>query len=254
MFSHLTLRQKVELLVKALAHVWWERLKLYCSAVTTRKWKRKQKRQYRETLVRYELAMPEIKGLLWIVGLANILIVAVVFLSIGWTAWWAFEGVPRLADPIYQNAVPTAVSTVAPRSDHSKLSALEWLSPQEVLELRKEWDVINLVVIDGSNAKYARDVSVALNEKWVKNAPFKIKELSVNGTVVRFTTINEDRFVLNVLQPFIFQDQPELVYLVDQTGQGWSAQLSEIELEDLEKARQSLQIRIDPNPELSFSN
>lgn len=254
MFSHLSLRQKVLLLIRALAHVWWERLKLHCTVVTNRKCKRKQKRQYKETLARYELAMPEIKGLLWIVGLANILIVAVVFLTIGWTAWWAFEGLPRLADPVYQNAVPTAAPTVAPRQDYSKLSALEWLSPQETLVLREEQDVINLVVIDGSNAKYARDVSVPLTEKWVKNAPFKIKAMKVTGTSVRFTTLNEDRFVLNVLQPFVFHDQPEVVYLVDQTGQGWSIQLSEIELQDLEMSRQSLQIRVQPNPDLSFSN
>jgi hypothetical protein len=184
----------------------------------------------------------------------DLVLVGIVFLTFGWIAWNSFQGLPTQADPALRNLAPTPMSQPGPRQDGSPLQEVTWLTPEEAAALRSQENVINLVLIEGNNPRYAQGLTIILDDSWSQVQPLKVSRMGVQGTSISLTTASGEDFVFNMYQPFVFTDMPTMVHLVDQEGRSWSKQLLEVTIVSLEEGRQSLPVTVNVNPQLSFSN
>ncbi|MCA9372855.1 hypothetical protein KC921_02020 [Candidatus Woesebacteria bacterium] len=200
-------------------------------------------------------------------SLSNILrrlaIVGIVFLVAAIVLWfviWITYVGPRgqLSNPENQLAVATALPTATP-TPNAPSSAWEnggWLNPEEARALRQQPNVINFALLGKDDSvKYSKNLSVefsATGSDWMRAKPANMTALDVNQSSVRMVADGKD-YVLNVLQPFVFADQQQFVWIVDLQGNLWQILSDNVQLDTLENVTSTLPVGLPPNPQLSFS-
>jgi hypothetical protein len=142
------------------------------------------------------------------------------------------------------------VATATERVEIDVWAGVEWLNSEEALDLREQEQVVNLAYLDRGGAKYHPDKSVRFGDNWVMKKPLGVSNLTLNGTNFEMV-VNGDEYSLNVYQPFVIDDQPEVIYLVDDHGQVWMIDWSPGILVDLEIVQEELQLKLLPNSNLS---
>jgi len=199
-------------------------------------------------------------------SLANIFrrlaIVGLIFLvsaiALWFVIWITYVG-PRgqLSNPENQLAVATALpkATPTPNAPSSAWENGGWLSPDEARALRQQPNVINLALLgkDGS-VMFSQSFSITFSAEsgWTRAKPVNITALEVSQTSVQMTADGKD-YVLNVLQPFMFADQQQYVWIVDLQGNLWQIMSDNVQLDTLENVTSTLPVGLPPNPQLSFS-
>lgn len=165
--------------------------------------------------------------------------------------WFFYDlGAPKDSGSAYQNIIPTAVFTVTPYHSQDPWRNTVWLTSEEALALRTQEQVIHLALLDRGGARYTNSSVIFVPGLWQPTKPLGVTEITVSGTSFEIT-INGFTYSLNVFQPFVIDDQPETIYLVDPNGQIWKTDLENATLYDLEAAQGGLPILISPNPGLS---
>ena len=86
------------------------------------------------------------------------------------------------------------------------------------------------------SVKYSKNLSVefsATGSDWMRAKPANMTALDVNQSSVRMVADGKD-YVLNVLQPFVFADQQQFVWIVDLQGNLWQILSDNVQLDTLE--------------------
>lgn len=180
--------------------------------------------------------------------------VAVVLLVMWVVSWFQIGPLPEMAKTEMRLAIPTLEPTTSPRTtvDYS-LEGQKWLTQDEARELRQKANVINLALIAEGGAFYSATDSVVLDPgNWKRIVPVGIEAASLNRTGVTFVAYGQ-KYVLNVHQPFVMEQQPKLALVFDREGKLWGADLSDVTLVPVDVAVRALPVVVEPNPSLSFS-
>jgi hypothetical protein len=124
----------------------------------------------------------------------------------------------------------------------------------EARQLRTRPNVVNLAMLDHGGVKYSAGHSISFTgmPTWQRVKPYGISALSVRGTSVELEVENE-HYVLNMLQPFVLADRPDHILIVDATGDLWGANMDALELMPIERVLNDLDLQLSPNPTLSLS-
>lgn len=184
--------------------------------------------------------------------LTGLTITAVLACVVALIYFWYFYnlGAPKDADPAYRNIIPTAMVSVTPYQSNNPWQDTYWLSSSEAASLRDQNQVVNLAYLIRGEARYANQGVVFNPEVWQKTKPLGVSSLTMDGTGLEVALGNYN-YYLNIYQPFTIDGQTEKLYLVDEAGQFWTANLINITLVDLEAVKNSLPVVISPNPRLS---
>lgn len=186
-------------------------------------------------------------------GVRGIPVVATLFMiaAVVWFVFWYFHwGMPALTPD--RLAIPTAVPTPTARTIVDPWRDHQWLSQEDARTLREKPNVINLALLVDGGSRYSATTTVEFpgTTKWNRGRPVSADEFSVSGTAFQLRQAGRT-YNLNLLQPFVFRDSPEMVYIVDAKGQIMQATLAEVRLIPLGEAKP--QQPIAPNPNLSFT-
>ena len=184
----------------------------------------------------------------------GVILTLMVIFGVAWYVFWFIlyrDDGPTVSTTLPEVvASPTSIAIIDPWAQYSKLSQAQ------ARELRGTVNVINIAILDGG-ATYLADRAVILDPEqpgsWQQaDLPLGFSALSVNGTGIA-VTVEGKTYHLNCYQAFALQGSEQL-YMVDQTGQIWSTQLSDVTLVPLDEATTVLPIQIEPNGELTFTN
>ena len=159
---------------------------------------------------------------------------------------------PDLAGEIGNWKFRTAVATATQRTTTGPWENLSFLSNQEANGLRSESQVINLAFLSRGQALYNQKSIAFDTQIWreTTDVPLGISELTMNGTDYKIKVKNFE-YYLNVYQPFVLDEQPNICFVVDSNSKIWILDAEQVKLVDVETAQLSLPVNIAPNPKLS---
>ena len=130
-----------------------------------------------------------------------------------------------------------------------------WLTAEESRGLRETIGVRNLALLFGNgNIAYAKKTAdFSPQGPWTVVQPPDITGVKVDGTSVELSDNRRNRFTLNVTQPFVFEGRLGKVYLVDKSGEIWSAAISALTFSEVGEAG-SVAVPANPNLSISYGN
>lgn len=165
-------------------------------------------------------------------------------------------GTPNeLTDEQNRFVAPTvaAVQPATATNEASFLSSIsEWMTSAESLQLREQSGVVNLVLLDQDEVRYAKSLTVELDDTWVLKRPYFVEAVSVQGTAT-VVQIGGQRFNINTYQPFIWGGNSEELIIVDHHGNLWAKNANNVTLVDLGAVQTPITIEPNPNLELAFT-
>ncbi len=183
------------------------------------------------------------------------LLVIVPVLAVGYLVFVLFRTGPAtpLSDPLSKYFIPEAKPSATPYLISNPWESETWLASSEARALRDQENVINLAFLEDGQALYSKDHSLIFTEEsWARSKPLGIDDFNIDGTYVHFTVKGAD-YNLNVYQPFVLSDFPNLIYIADLNGSVWVLDLASANKVSIQEAVETLTVEIAPNPDLTFT-
>lgn len=128
----------------------------------------------------------------------------------------------------------------------------EWLTSSQSVSLRESPNIVNLIILDPDQIKIATNATLQLDESWTQTRPYFVEAVSVIGTQA-VVQIGGTQYNLNVYMPFVWQNTPKQIVMVDIDGLLWVLNSEDANLVDIDHVDLSEYVEPNPNLEIVFS-
>lgn len=166
-------------------------------------------RQARETLE------PHWKKIGGGVAIAVVVVLAIIYVPA------QFDGPPG-SEPSGREQV--AATNVVEVPDSNQLTKVrKSFGPWQMLLTDNNTNAPNLLMFMGSGSTDVSDWTINfVPEQWLKSQPFSLRNIQISGQQATVTDSYGNSFAVALVQPFMFERDPDNVYLIDEDGSVWS--------------------------------